>query len=286
MRSALASAPVVLASLGLAACGSAVPAPVDVSAPVQVARDYVALGDSYAALGGTSADTTGPDHCLRSSDNYPAGVLADARVTGRDATCQGAVTADLLRPRHTGSGTIPAQLDALTDSTELVTLSIGGNDIGFGDIAGCFLTAMLAGRESDCAAAWKESVAARMTGLPAQLDEVYRAIEERSGGARVIATGYLPLLAPGDRCTEVELLGDADRAWVVSLTDEVNRIAAEAAERHGAEIVLPEAAENHTGCAAPGDRWVDFLGSETGAFPMHPTPAGQAVMADAVLEKL
>ncbi|QGU05054.1 SGNH/GDSL hydrolase family protein [Corynebacterium comes] len=278
---------VILACLGLAACGTDSPvpgsAPVDVPVPTY---NYVALGDSYAAMGSTSAETTGPDYCLRSSDNYPAGVLSDAQVTGLDATCQGAVTADLLRPRDAGSEIIPAQVDALADSTDLVTLSIGGNDIGFGDIAGCFLMAMHTRQASNCAAAWEAPVSARVAELPGRLDEVYRAIDERSEGARVIATGYLPLLAPGERCAEVEVLSDTDRAWVVSLSEDINRVVAEAAARHDAETVLPAAAADHTGCAEPGQRWVDFLGWQTGAFPMHPTPVGQAVMAEEVLAQL
>lgn len=287
-RRTLTSVSLVLACLGLAACGTgpAVPDSPPVESLPEPTYDYVALGDSYAAMGSTSAQTTGPDHCLRSTDNYPAVVLSDAQVTGRDVTCQGAVTADLLRPRDTGSGVIPAQIDSLTESTDVVTLSIGGNDIGFGDVAGCFLMAMHTGRESDCAAAWEGAVDARLTELPARLDEVYRAIDERSGGARVISTGYLPLLAPGDRCEEVAVLSGADREWVVSLTDEINRVVADAAARHGADMVLPGAADSHTGCAAPEKRWVDFLGTRTGSFPMHPTPVGQEAMAQEVLAKL
>lgn len=278
-RRTLTSVSLLLACLALVGCGSEPTAP-------EPTYDYVALGDSYAALGSTSARTTGPNHCLRSTDNYPAVVLSDAQVTGRDATCQGAVTADLLRPRDTESGVIPAQIDSLTETTDLVTLSIGGNDIGFGDVAGCFILAMHAGRESNCAAAWGESVSARLAELPARLDEVYRAIGERSDGARVIATGYLPLLAAGERCEEITVLSEVDRAWVVSLTGEINRVVADAAARHGADMVLPREAADHTGCAEPERRWVDFLGSQTGSHPMHPTPTGQEAMGRAVLATL
>ncbi|MCS5480767.1 SGNH/GDSL hydrolase family protein [Corynebacterium sp. YIM 101645] len=279
----------VLASLTLVACGGGGTQPQSLPTPEpgpQPTYTYVALGDSYAAMGSTTAGTTGPAYCLRSADNYPGQVLSDARVTGRDATCQGAVTADLLQPRQAGEETIPAQVEALGADTDLVTLSIGGNDIGFGDVAGCFLAAMQAGRPSDCAPTWQQSVDDRLTQLPERLDEVYQAIDERSDGARVITTGYLPLLGPEDDCAEADVLSQPDRAWVVTLTDQINRVVADAAQRHGAEMVLPERAGNHTGCAEPEHRWVDFFGSETGAYPMHPTPTGQEVMAQAVLEQL
>ena len=42
----------------------------------------------------------------------------------------------MTRPQLAGA---PAQFDALTPDTDLVTLSIGGNDIGFGAMVGCIL---------------------------------------------------------------------------------------------------------------------------------------------------
>lgn len=273
----------LLASLTLVACGGDQTQP---ESRPQPTHTYVALGDSYAAMGSTEAATTGPDDCVRSSDNYPGQVLADDRVTGQDVTCQGAVTGDLLRPRQVGEQTVPAQIEALGPETDVVSLSIGGNDIGFGDVAGCFLRAMNTGSSSDCATTWQKSVDTRMAALPGRLDEVYAAIEERSGGARVITTGYLPLLAPGDDCAEVDALSPPDRAWAVTLTGQINQVVADAAQRHGAELVLPDQAAEHTACAKPYRRWVDFFGHETGAFPMHPTPAGQVVMAQEVLDRL
>lgn len=219
--------------------------------------------------------------CQRSADNYPAQVLADARFTGWDVSCAGAVTGDVL-----SAGAVPAQLDALTEDTDLVTLSIGGNDIGFGEIVGCFFESMNSGRPSDCAEAWTEPTRAQLAELPDRLDLIHREIGERTDGARVIVTGYLPMIAPGDDCTELTAISPADREWIVELTGELNRVVEEAAERHGAEMVLPADAGNHTGCAPPEQRWVDFFGSATGAYPMHPTAAGQAAMAAAVLAEL
>lgn len=117
----------------LAACTAPGPAPEAEPGPEPVTYDhYVALGDSFAAMGSRSATTTGPFECFRSVDNYPSLVLADDRVTaGEDVTCSSAVTAD-----------IPGQAAALTPDTDLVTLSIGGNDIRFGEIAACFRRAL------------------------------------------------------------------------------------------------------------------------------------------------
>lgn len=72
-------------------------------------------------LGSTSAPTSGPSACLRSADNYPAGVLADDRVTGIDVTCSGARTEHVLAPREAGEEVIPPQVEVLNADTTLVT---------------------------------------------------------------------------------------------------------------------------------------------------------------------
>lgn len=257
----------------LTACGAAPePAVPEPAAPEPVTR-YVALGDSYAAMGGRSAPTSGPEHCLRSADNYPALVLADPLIlTGEDASCSSAVTAD-----------IPAQATALTPDTDLVTLSIGGNDIRFGDIAGCFHRAL--SQDVDCPALLDAPVHDLLSLLPTELDGVYDLIAERSPGARVIATGYLPLLTEGE-CPELAAVPKEHRAWALGVTSEINTVVREAAERHGSEFVLPAGAESHSVCAEPAQRWTDVTGELTDAYPMHPTPAGQRAMAKAVLSVL
>lgn len=273
-----------LACLLLTACTPDAPEPDQpTAAPTQTppTYNYVALGDSYAALGSVSAAVTGPEMCQRSADNYPARLLSEARITGQDVSCAGAVTEDVL-----SAGGVPAQLDTLTTDTDLVTLSIGGNDIGFGDIVGCFFQSMNSGRTSNCVEAGTGPTSDRLGELPDRLDLIHREIEERTDGARVIVTGYLPMIATGDDCTELTSISPADREWVIDLTGELNRVVGEAAERNGAEMVLPADAGQHTGCVPPEQRWVDFFGSATGAYPMHPTAAGQAAMAQAVLAEL
>lgn len=59
--------------------------------------EYVALGDSYAAMGSISAPAEDQAVCLRSTDNYPAVVLAGLQVeSGTDVSCAGATMPDLL----------------------------------------------------------------------------------------------------------------------------------------------------------------------------------------------
>lgn len=244
---------------------------------VEPGFSYVALGDSFAAMGGRDQRLRGEPFCLRSTGNYPELIHAD--VT--DVTCQGAVTDDLLRPRATPDGQLAAQMDALDETTTLVTLSIGGNDLGFGDVAGCISGQMRQPGPAPCVEQWGALIGQRMDAVPDKLDRVHEQINERAGGAQVVVTGYLPLLAAGT-CPELDGVVEADRNWAVSLTAEINQVVEEAARRHGADFVLPESAEDHTACAAPEHRWADIRGVETDAYPLHLTSTGHEAMAEAV----
>ncbi|MFE4718766.1 GDSL-type esterase/lipase family protein, partial [Streptomyces sp. NPDC056728] len=95
------------------------------AAPVR----YVALGDSYSS--GLGIPDEVDSNCGRSNSNYPslvAGALNAAGVT--DVTCAGADTSDMAGPQDS----TPPQLDALRPDTTLVTLGIGGNDLGLQEV--------------------------------------------------------------------------------------------------------------------------------------------------------
>lgn len=262
---------VVIPAVLLASCSA--PVPLDIPDDFGV---YVALGDSFAAMGSASADTTGPVDCYRSIDNYPSLVLSDPLIgSGTDATCSSAQTADVLAN----------QIDTLTPDTNLVTLSIGGNDIRFGDIATCFAD-MMRGSEVSCTSTLEETVTTQLATLPADLDRVYTAINQRNPDARIITTGYLPLLSNDEDCAPLDRVPRSEVAWAVSLTEEINSVVRDAAARHSATFVLPENAFAHTVCADPTKRWADVTGVETDAYPMHPTPLGQKEMAAAVLAEI
>lgn len=276
--------------LGLAACTAQDDPPVEEEETFSLPDAHLtSLGDSYAAMGGRESPRSGPDYCYRTIDNYPS-LVGERVAVFEDATCQGAVTDDLLLPRSTPDGELPPQVDALGPEVDAVTLTIGGNDIGFGGITDCVLTNVVGQEESDCRGSLENEVTQELDQLPAKLDEVYRQINERTGGAVVVTTGYLPLIspdrvaddAPGETCAAVDFMSAADQRWAADLITQLNDLVEEAAQRNGAEFVLPEDSDNHTACAEPDQRWVDLLGVQTDAYPLHPTSLGQQAMADAV----
>lgn len=141
--------------------------------PLTTSTRYVALGDSFAAgMGG--GDEVGA--CRLSPNSYPADFT---RTSGVDlvvnAACAGATTADLLK--H--------QLDALDDRTELVTLSIGGNDLGVAAIA----SDCAAGRAVPCRNELSAALSL-LTLLPDRLAAAYTAVAQAAPNARIVVTGY------------------------------------------------------------------------------------------------
>ena len=117
--------------------------------------EYVALGDSYSSgegVGSYTADTntTGSNECHRSMLAYPE-LVANAQGYGQSnldfAACSGAVVANLWgingNSSTPGTAGLPGQggwnegpqLAQVKSTDSLVTVSIGGNDIGFSSLA-------------------------------------------------------------------------------------------------------------------------------------------------------
>lgn len=130
---------------------------------------YIALGDSYASGEGASAfdsttDMAGVDMCHRATNGWAQAVAKVANLGGVDfAACSGALIEDMYSPNVTNGNDDPvaagnrerAQLDHLNTTTppELVTLSLGGNNVGFPDVlTDCIVGPPGTPGKKDCAA--------------------------------------------------------------------------------------------------------------------------------------
>jgi hypothetical protein len=105
--------------------------------------NYVNMGDSYSAGSGILPPALGSDlRCARSSRSWAHDIARthDYRLT--DVSCGGATTADYTGSQYPG---VRPQLDALSPATQLVTMTIGGNDNGVfaGVLADCGTAAAL-----------------------------------------------------------------------------------------------------------------------------------------------
>src|SRR5689334_3673517 len=124
--------PVLAAALaGAAAAASLVTGSASAATTTRAGTEplrYVALGDSYSAASGVlPPDPTAPPQCLRSTANYPHVIAAATGAQLTDVTCGGADTGDYLTGQYPG---VAPQLDAVARDTQVITMTIGGNDSG------------------------------------------------------------------------------------------------------------------------------------------------------------
>jgi lysophospholipase L1-like esterase len=240
----------VLALLGLTSASAAPRSPIV----------YDALGDSYAS--GYGVPPYGA--CGRSDAAYAVQLDGREKIALDDfVACAGATTASLV------SG---GQLGALDSNTDLVTVSIGGNDIGWsGAVAAC-----LGGTDAQCAGSIALTRSKVTNVLPARLDSVYAQIAARAPGAQVLVVGYPHLFSDGYGA----FLGASpdEQAALNDGADVLDGVIAAAATRHGFGFVDVTKRFLDHGVNAT-DPWV------TGPFdpaPFHPNAEGYDAYTAAV----
>ncbi|WP_042402147.1 SGNH/GDSL hydrolase family protein [Streptacidiphilus carbonis] len=272
----------------------------DGTAPV---GPYVALGDSYTS-GPDIPDQNGtPLGCDRSSQNYPALVAAalklqPAQIT--DRSCSGATTADLAGQQSTGNGTNPAQFSALTSETRLVTLGIGGNDIGFSSLlTRCVETGVLyyavrfganGSGDAPCRAQFvadgTDQVQQRIDGAADKVSAALAEIRKRSPKARVYVVGY-PAILPdgGEGCARALGLAPGDVSYLRQKEQDLNAMLQREAKAAGAGYVDTFGpSTGHDACSAESSRWIEPLVPSSPAAAVHPNARGEQGMAGAVLK--
>jgi lysophospholipase L1-like esterase len=250
---------------------------------------YVALGDSYTAgplIAGQLPDSGG---CLRSDHNYPHLVAAALRVSVfRDASCSGAGTDEMTAPQDVNPGPAnPPQFDRLDDSTQLVTIGIGGNDIGFEEIVRACATADRSGRpcQDRYVRGDNDEIKDRIAATGPKVGDVLSGVRNRAPDARVFVVDYISILPEtGSGCWPQVPFADADVPYLRAKQRELNAELAKQARAEKATLVDAFAASaGHDACQQPGVRWVEPVIGFSGAAPVHPNALGMECTAVAVL---
>ncbi|GLZ50841.1 lipase [Actinomycetospora sp. NBRC 106378] len=251
---------------------------------------YVALGDSYTAAPLTGTNAGAPVGCFRSRNDYPHLVAERLGTDLTDVSCSGATAAAFATAQRTDSGTNPPQYDALGAGTRLVTIGIGGNDIGFAEIVRACLSALPFG--SPCrdrfTAGGVDRLRERVADLGPTLASVLREVHRRAPGATVAVVGYPSLLpASGAGCYPLVPIAPADLTYLRGVLTTLNGGLERAADEGGAVYVdTATPSIGHDFCQAPGVRWVEGLVPLAPAFPFHPNAAGSAGLSRAVVSAL
>ncbi|MFJ2264576.1 SGNH/GDSL hydrolase family protein [Streptomyces sp. NPDC087844] len=244
----------------------------------------MALGDSYASGPGIADQTDAA--CARSDQAYPALVARARQATSfSNVTCSGATTAHMTQSQ----GTVAPQLDAVGPGTDLVTLTIGGNDIGFSRILGtCAQLSTTDVTGSPCRTFYGTSgtdqLALNIEQTAPKVSAVLAGIKQRAPQARVVVVGY-PDLLPDDGvgCFPTVPFAAGDFAYLRDTEKRLNAMLARAARQgHATYVDTYTSSIGHDMCQAAGTRWVEPLTPQAPAAPAHPNAAGQAAMAAAI----
>jgi lysophospholipase L1-like esterase len=257
VRSAAFSA--ALAAAGLIAAAG--PASAAASAGAAGAVHYVALGDSYASGVGAGGAISSSGSCDRSTNAFSQlWASANAPASFVSAACSGATTATV----------ISSQLAVLSASTTLVSIVIGGNDVGFSaTMETCVLHST-----STCVAAIQADEAQVSSALPGELNNVLGDITGAAPNARVIVLGY-PDLYDLSRSSTCIGLSTTDRTDLNQAADELDAAIRAAAAAHGdAYADVRPAFAGHDICDSSS--WLHSVNIFDVSESYHPTAAGQA----------
>jgi lysophospholipase L1-like esterase len=173
-RSPLIRLAVVISTALIAAVAAVATA---TSASAASTTRYVALGDSYSSGVGSGSYISSSGSCLRSTLAYSQlWANAHAPASYVSVACSGATT----------SSVSSSQLSALSTSTTLVSISVGGNDVGFATVMeDCVLYGT-----STCVSEINNAENQARTVLPGRLNSLYSSIRSRSPGAKVVVLDY------------------------------------------------------------------------------------------------
>ena len=199
---------------GLSAFAATIPA--HATSPIS----YVALGDSYSS--GDGAGNYSDGSCLQSANAYP--VLWHNAHGGSfvNETCAGATTSDVIN----------SQLSPLSASTTLVSITIGGNDVGFSSV----METCVLGSDSSCINAINQAEQQAQSILPGALDTVLSDIASRAPNAKVVVLDY-PQFYDLSKSSTCIGLSSTKRTHINSGAALLDSLISAAASRHGDSFV-------------------------------------------------
>jgi lysophospholipase L1-like esterase len=252
---------------------------------------YVALGSSFAAGPGLRPRAqNSPRASGRSGANYAHRLAARADLDLIDVSYSGATVGDIL---GASSRAGRAQLSAVTSDTALITVTAGGNDVGY--LPGLTLTSLPAALRALPQVRTRTATlldASATDGRFAALERDYRALVQRlqqlAPSARIVLVDYLTVLPPVGEVSDHQMLplpsavASWGRAVAARLTSTIRSVAE--AEGVGFVATAARSTAHHAWSDEPWTRRF-HLGLRNGA-PYHPTLAGMQAVADLLAETI
>ncbi|WP_329614942.1 SGNH/GDSL hydrolase family protein [Streptomyces brevispora] len=294
--------------------------------------EWVALGDSYTAGAIHAAGPTFEeprDGCQRTTGSYPEVIKRDLGplVSLRNVSCGNATVADVSHQDQTPIGyglhipgvvdindpdapfnPVPPQLDAVRPSADLVTVGVGGNSLGFGEILGQCISVGPEGGfgSSPCrdyyTSGTTHSIEERLQRVRNEYDQMLTRIHAKAPFAKIITVGY-PAVIPESAASclygnilQFATIRHADLNWLRdSVLKPLNTVIEQVSAAHGDKFVdIYTSSREHSVCATGSNKWVEGVKETLGNNEdpntwalVHPNARGQANAAvhveDAIL---
>lgn len=264
--------------------------------------DYIALGDSYSSgegagdyLEGTDDESFwpwghDPNVCRRSENAYSGSVYQAFDFAGDYVfgACSGGVIDDYYQDNTGGNENEGPQRDHITDSTSLVTVTMGGNDFGFADVlSSCVIGGSCASDEHAA------EVDAQIDAEIDRLAQLYRdMVADAPPGARILVIGYPQLFPDPEDITNGSdsFINEDEQAWLNARGVHANEAIQEAIRRSGTTVEFVDVSDALAGHeVGTDDPWINDL--DLGDFPVsrnsfHPKATGQAAISQIVQQHI
>ena len=230
-------------------------------AAAQGSVSYVALGDSYSSGAGAGNYYSSSGSCDRSASAYSVlWATAHAPASYLSVACSGATT----------STVIAGQLSALSSSTTLVSITVGGNDVGFSNV----METCVVFSTSTCVSAISTAESEMTAELPGEMNNVLAAIAARAPNARVVVLGY-PRLYDVARSSSCIGLSNTDRTDLNQAADELDGQIQAAAGRY--DDVFADVRSQFAGHQiCDSGSWLHSVDWFDLGVSYHPTASGQS----------
>jgi GDSL-like Lipase/Acylhydrolase family len=240
------------------------------------ANSYVALGDSYVSGPFILPPASGaPLECLQSARNYPHLAASALSLSLRDVSCSGATTANLTSEAQYADQ--PPQLDALSSSTQVVSVGIGGNDKGLflNTLITCGAEDLVFPFGTPCKDTYGHKLAEEIAEDAPVVGAALHEITTISPSAKVFVVGYPDILPQSGNCWPTVPLTTGDVSYLNGVEKELNSMLSSEAAANGDTYVdtyTPSIA--HDACKSLSVRYVEPVIPESDAFSVHPNERG------------
>jgi hypothetical protein len=245
---------------------------------------YVSLGDSYTSGPFILPFASGaPLECLQSARNYSHLAASALGLSLKDVSCSGATTENITTTAQYSDQ--PPQLDALSSSTQVVSVGIGGNDKGLflNTLITCGAEDLVFPFGTPCKATYGHKLAEEIVEDGPVVGAMLHQVHTISPHALVFVVGYPDILPQSGNCWPTVPLTTGDTAYLNGVEEELNTmLSSEAAANGDTYVNTYTPSIGRDACKSLSVRYVEPVLPESDAFSVHPNERGMEADASEV----